>query len=50
MHNLKENEEIDHKHDDFIGRANSVISNFEHVDKNVFSIVFMSKCCHLFGS
>ena len=32
-HDLKENEEINHKRNDFIGRANSVISNFKHVDK-----------------
>ena len=49
-HDLKENEEINHKRNDFIGRANSVISNFKHVDKNVSSRVFMSRCCHLFGS
>ena len=46
----EENEEINHKRNDFIGRANSVISNFKHVDKNVSSRVFMSQCCHLFGS
>ena len=49
-YDLKENEEINHKRNDFIGRANSVISNFKHVDKNVSSRVFMSQCCHLFGS
>ena len=49
-YDLKENEEINHKRNDFIGRANSVISNFKHVDKNVSSGVFMSQCCHLFGS
>ena len=49
-YDLKENEEINHKRNDFIRRANSVISNFKHVDKNVSSRVFMSQCCHLFGS
>ena len=49
-YDLKENEEINHKRNDFIGRANSVISNFKHVEKNVSSRVFMSQCCHLFGS
>ena len=33
-----------------IGRENSIISNFKHVDRNVSSRVFMSQCCHLFGS
>ena len=46
----EENEEINHKRNDFIGRANSVISNFKHVDKIVSARVFMSQCCHLFGS
>ena len=48
-YDLKENEEINNKRNDFIGRANSVISNFKHVDKNVSSRDFMSQCCHLFG-
>ena len=47
---LTESEEITQKRNDFIGRANSVISNFKHVDRNVSSRVFMSQCCHLFGS
>ena len=49
-YDLKENEEINHKRNYFIGRAKSVISYFKLVDKNVSSRVFMSKCCHLFGS
>ena len=49
-YDLKENEEINHKHNDFIGPTNSIISNFKHVDKNVSSRDFMSKCCHLFES
>ena len=49
-YDLTESEEITQKRNDFIGRANSVISNFKHVDRNVSSRVFMSQCCHLFGS
>ena len=41
-YDLKNNEEINHKHNDFIRRANSVISNFRYLDKNVSSRVF----CH----
>ena len=35
-YDLKENEEINHKRNDFIGRVSSVISNFKHVDNSVF--------------
>ena len=47
---LTESEEITKKRNDFIGRANSVISDFKHGNRNVSSRVFMSQCCHLFGS
>ena len=49
-YDLTESEEITQKRNDFIGRANSVISNFKHVDRNVSSRVFTSQYCHLFGS
>ena len=41
-YDLTESEEITQKRNDFIGRADSVISNFKHVAINVSSRVFMS--------
>ena len=49
-YDLSEQAEIMQKRNYFIGRTNSLIANLKHVDKNVSSMVFMSQCCHLYGS
>ena len=33
-----------------MGRTNSIIANFKCVDRSTASILFRSKCCHLYGS
>ena len=43
-YDLTESEEITQKRNDFIGRTDSIISNFKYLVRNVSSRVFMSQC------
>ena len=47
---LREVEEISKKRCDFIGRTNSLLANFKSIQKEIISRVFLSQCCHMYGS
>ena len=47
---LREVEEISKKRCDFIGRTNSLLANFKSIQKEILSRVFLSQCCHMYGS
>ena len=47
--NLSEENEINNKIGDFIGRTNSLIANFKFTHRNILSHVFCTQCCHLYG-
>ena len=47
---LREVEEISKKRCDFIGRTNSLFANFKSILKEILSRVFLSQCCHMYGT
>ena len=47
---LKDDDDIQLKKCDFIGRTNSLIANFKDAPRSVCSEVFNSQCCHLYGT
>ena len=47
---ITDGDEIRAKRSDFIGRVNSAIANFKYVPRDICSRVFVSQCCHLYGS
>lgn len=47
---LKDDDDIQRKRCDFIGRTNSLLANFKAVPRSVCSTVFNSQCCHLYGT
>ena len=47
---LSDTADIQRKKCDFIGRVNSLVSNFKSVPRSVCSHVFNSQCCHFYGT
>ena len=47
---LREVEEITKKRCDFIGRTNCLLANFKSIQNEILSRVFLSQCCHMYGS
>lgn len=46
---LKETDEIKTKQSDFIGKANSIIANFQSVQRSICSNLFNTQCCSYYG-